>query len=491
MKTEINHMHNLNVWELVEAPDNSKIIKNKWVYTRKRKSNNEIVFRARLVATGYQQRQFIDYDELYSPTLDIDSLRFLISIGLKRKMNIYTADVTTAYLHADIDKTIFMKQPDGFDDKSGRVCKLKKSIYGLKQSGRMWNEKISQFLNDCDLHTARCNTTIFFNKDLSLIVGVYVDDLILISKNDKIFDEFINKFQSKSNIQLKITKSLDKFLNIEVKYDKSNSIYFSMKDKIIKLANSVGINKENSQMIPIRRSKLLEKDLDQPLFLDINLYQSIIGQISYIARIVRPDVIFAINQLSRFNNEPRLTHFKYALQLVQYLFNTRNLSLKYSSLNYHDNIVGFSDSDFANDVYERRSISGIAIFHNNNLISWKSNMQGESASSVNSAEIFSAFETSILIETFYRIMIEFKIDTKNHKLYSDSAAVIRYSKYGPVTPKTKNLDAKIFNLRDKVIQKNIVAQHVKTEFNIADQFTKFLPKDKFLELRKKLNLVYL
>lgn len=176
------------VWKLIEFdPDiMSKVIKCKTVFKIKTDSNHDIIkYKVRFVATGYQQRKGIDYDEIFSPTLDATSLRNLFALAIKYNFHISSADVNTAYLNAEIDKDIYMEQPEFqrviHPDKNKRcVCKLRKSIYGLKQSGKLWNQKITLLLQLLNIEQIKSNNNIFANKDRTIVIGNYVDDLIIL-----------------------------------------------------------------------------------------------------------------------------------------------------------------------------------------------------------------------------------------------------------------------------------------------------------------------
>lgn len=102
--------------------------------------------KARLVAKGFSQRAGIDYTDVYAPVVRYESVRILMAVTAANKLHLRQFDVKTAFLHGDLDEEIYMDQPAGFDDGSGRVCRLLKGIYGLKQAPRQWNKKFNDFL---------------------------------------------------------------------------------------------------------------------------------------------------------------------------------------------------------------------------------------------------------------------------------------------------------------------------------------------------------
>eukprot|EP00833_Pecoramyces_ruminatium_P002112 jgi/Orpsp1_1/1176144/evm.model.c7180000056545.1 len=143
---ELNSMKRMNVFTIVDkVPENANIITTRWVLKYKRNSEGVIVkYKARLVARGFDQIYGVDYNNTFSPTLKQDTLRTIVSIAVQNKFNIHQMDIKTAYLNAKLDEEIYMEMPEGMKQKG--YCKLNRALYGLKQSGRMWNETLNKVL---------------------------------------------------------------------------------------------------------------------------------------------------------------------------------------------------------------------------------------------------------------------------------------------------------------------------------------------------------
>ena len=143
---ELKNMEEKKVFEIVnEVPKEKNLISCKWVFSYKRNDKGNITkYKARLVARGFSQVYGVDYVDTFSPTLKQDSLRIITSIAIYNNFNIYQLDIKAAYLNAEINEELYMEIPRGMD--VGGYIKLKKSIYGLKQAGRIWNDKINKTL---------------------------------------------------------------------------------------------------------------------------------------------------------------------------------------------------------------------------------------------------------------------------------------------------------------------------------------------------------
>ena len=149
MKTELEQLQKMETWKLVSLPGGRKPMGCKWVFSVKLDENeNPVHFRAQLVAKGYSQIPRQDFDQTFSPVMRLDSLRNLIAIAAIHDLDMCILDVKSAYLHGDLDETIYMEQPKGFNDGTPQVCLLIHSLYGLKQSGRAWNKTLDTHLKD-------------------------------------------------------------------------------------------------------------------------------------------------------------------------------------------------------------------------------------------------------------------------------------------------------------------------------------------------------
>lgn len=147
MHDEFDSLIENETWTLVELPPGKIPIKCKWVFKTKLDANGNVFkHKARLVGKGCSQKHGIDYTETFAPVVRYTSIRFLIALAAKLNLHIHQMDAVTAYLNGELKEEIYMNQPERFNDSSGRVCKLKKSLYGLKQAGRIWNERLNTVL---------------------------------------------------------------------------------------------------------------------------------------------------------------------------------------------------------------------------------------------------------------------------------------------------------------------------------------------------------
>ena len=147
MRSELKSMDENQVWNLVDLPDGARAVECKWVFKKKTDMDGNVsVYKARLVAKGFRQVQGVDYDETFSPVAMLKSVRIMLAIAAYFDYEIWQMDVKTAFLNGNLTEDVYMIQPEGFVDPANadKVCKLQKSIYGLKQASRSWNIRFDE-----------------------------------------------------------------------------------------------------------------------------------------------------------------------------------------------------------------------------------------------------------------------------------------------------------------------------------------------------------
>ncbi|GKA36129.1 retrovirus-related pol polyprotein from transposon TNT 1-94 [Tanacetum coccineum] len=188
MNNEMHALYENNTWELVDLLYGRKPIGSRWVYKIKYMSTGEIErYKARVVAKGYNQKEGIDYEETFSPVVKMSTVRCLVDLAVQRDWKLYQMDVNNAFLYGDLYEDVYMIPPPGFMDKSdNRVCKLKRSLYDLKQAPRQWNHKLYDTLLEAGFEQSKNDHSLYIknDNDVSLFLLVYVDDLVITGNSE-------------------------------------------------------------------------------------------------------------------------------------------------------------------------------------------------------------------------------------------------------------------------------------------------------------------
>ncbi|GFX23122.1 retrovirus-related Pol polyprotein from transposon TNT 1-94 [Trichonephila clavipes] len=290
MDKEINLMMERKVWDLVDHPDNIKILENRWVYTIKYDENNKIVrYKARLVARGNTQLRGELFDEVFSPVINFTIVRlyFTICVCLWKWMHIQV-EITNAYLYANLDTVIYMKKPTGYEIDNNKVCKLRKAIYGLHQSGRQWFLELENKLIKLKFKKLEWVNCVYMFEE-NVILLFYVDDMIIFEKEMENVNFVLQLLQK--IFDLKIMGKTKKLLGIEFE-EIGNSLFIHQRSYIRRLCEIYEKYKYPVSSLPISKGQVLFK-LDSPKTSEEVLtvpYRNLIGSLSFIAIRTRPDI---------------------------------------------------------------------------------------------------------------------------------------------------------------------------------------------------------
>ncbi|CAI7857857.1 unnamed protein product [Closterium sp. NIES-54] len=191
VKEEFDSLLENETWELCELPPGKKAISSKLIFRHKYGPDGELTrYKSRLVAKGFQQTKGTDFDEIFAPVGKETTLRVMLGMAANRGWRIKQMDITTAFLNGIILEELYMLQPEGLDDGSGRVCRLKKAIYGLTQAPRAWYHKLEETLLAGGFKKSECDHSLFLlqEKEQFLMLLVYVDDIMLFSKSSAMIE---------------------------------------------------------------------------------------------------------------------------------------------------------------------------------------------------------------------------------------------------------------------------------------------------------------
>jgi hypothetical protein len=223
-KEELDSLAENQVWDLCKLPQGRTSVGSRWVFKKKYDQNGTLSrYKARLVAQGYTQTYGVDYQETFAPVVRFETIRSILAIAVRYDWELFQLDIKTAFLYGKLDEEIFMNQPPGFVDKEKpmEVCRLKRSLYGLKQAPRCWNAVLDEYLTQDGFVLCSEDNGVYkwVEQKLTIILAVYVDDMIVTGNNL----ECIAKFKDRMKTRFKMSDSgeLSYFLGIQVQRDRA------------------------------------------------------------------------------------------------------------------------------------------------------------------------------------------------------------------------------------------------------------------------------
>jgi hypothetical protein len=490
MEDEIKSMSTNKVWDLEPIPKGAKTVGCKWVYKTKRDSQGNIErFKARLVAKGFTQREGIDYNETFSPVSCKDSFRIIMALVAHYNLELHQMDVKTAFLNGDLEENVYMAQPKGFvvEGKERMGCRLKKSIYGLKQASRQWYLKFDRTIKNFGFKENiedNCVYTKFKNGRYIFLI-LYVDDILLASSDISLLLE-TKKFLS-SKFDMKDLGEASFVLGIEIHRDRNKGVLgLSQKAYVEKVLKKFSMHKCSASPAPMVKGDRYgdfqcprnQYELDQ---MKVVPYASAVGSLQYAQVCTRPDLAFVTGLLGRFQSNPGIEHWKLVKKVLRYLQGTKGLMLTYRKSDSLQ-IVGYSDSDYAGD--DRKSTSGYVFTLAGGAISWKSSKQTVTTSSTMYAEFVACYEATGQVNWLKKFIPGLNVVDSIHKplkLYCDNDPAVQYAHNNRSSGAAKHIDIKYYVVKDKVRDQIISLEHISTEKMLADPLTKGLPPNVFRE----------
>jgi len=489
MKAEMKSMDFNLVWELVDLPDGIKPIGCKWVYKRKRNAEGKVeTYKARLVAKGYTQKEGIDYEETFSPVAMLKSIRILLSIAAALDYEIWQMDVKTAFLNGHLEESIYMVQPEGFGAKGqeGKVCKLLKSIYGLKQASRSWNKRFDQVVKTFGFQQNMDEPCVYKHIQDGKVVFLllYVDDILLIG----------NDVGALSSVKVWLTKQFDMKDLGEANYVLGIRILRDRKNKMIALSQASYIDKilekyamQNSKKggQPSRSGITLSnsdcpKTSEEREYMAKVPYASAVGSLMYAMLCTRPDICHAVGIVSRFQSNPGPNHWVAVKHIFKYLRRTRNYMLVYSGEDLTP--LGYTDSDFQSCLDSRKSTSGSVFTLGGGSVVWRSVKQTCTSDSTMEAEYVAASDASKEAVWLRKFLMDLEVVPgvdKPLRLYCDNSAAIANTKEPRYQKMSKHIDRKYHVIRSFIEEGHVEICKIASEDNMADPFTKALPAKVF------------
>lgn len=392
---------------LTPLPPGRKAVGSRWVYAYKYDEGGQIVrHKARLVAQGFSQIEGLDYNETFAPVAKYDTTRAFLSMVAKYDLELDQMDVKTAFLNSELDEDIYMRQPPGFEDQEHPdwVWKLLKAIYGLKQSGRQWNKTLDDFLRKEGFNFVRSeadHSLYVLRKDNKTIwLLVYVDDMLLASNCRKFLDVF--KGALSKRFEMKDLGEARHFLGMHITRKRSQRLLTINQNSFLQhILDETKMSDCRPASTPLMPGVSLSKatapltEAEKAQFTHLP-YARTIGELNFAMRVSRPDIAYAVSTLSKFLSNPGVERYRQLNHLLRYIRGTTDYSLTFGLSD--QGLVGYSDSDFASDKDDSRSIGGYVYYLFGSPISWRSQKQSVVATSSTEAEYVALSNAANLTE---------------------------------------------------------------------------------------------
>lgn len=470
IQTELDSLLENETWEEVASlPEGRKEVGSRWVFALKRDGNGSIIkYKARLVAQGFSQVHGIDFNETFSAVARYETVRFFLSLVASLGLILEQADIVTAYLAASLKEEIYLRPPPGIAELKDKKLKLKKCLYGLKQSGREWNHLAVKALEDVGFSKCHADESIFIwreEKEICMVL-LYVDDFAMAGSKQSMVDTV--KETLSLRFKTKLMGPLKHFLNIRVERD-GKYIWIDREAKIDEFI--IKHKMENCKMYDMPSNERLS-DREEETLLDADgttKYMQLVAGLNYLAQVTRPDIAFAVNQCCRFMSKPKSSHLTALKRIIGYLRKTKSLKLR---LGGDMEMKCFVDADWNGCVETSRSSSGYVVMFGGAVV-WSAIRQKRVSLSSMESELM-ALTHSVQGVIWCRRLLQdlgFTKDTPT-RILEDNQSVLDTMKQKRFHGRAKHIDHKFYFVRDEIDNQTLTLEHVQGTENTADIFTK-------------------
>ena len=514
MRNEMKSLMENKTWKLVQIPEtNHKVIQGRWVFRTKTDMNGKITkYKSRWVVRGFQQEEGLEFTDTFASVVKPMSYKILFSIAASMNLDIEQMDVKTAFLNSPIDEEVYVEQPHGFEVASlaeeqtlkkellnknfsslnttptfpketkssvKLVCKLDKALYGLKQAPRAWYETLSAFMQKSNLGPLKSDYAVFANESRSLLVAVYVDDILIFGKNKVEIQNL--KVLLHNRFDMTDMGSAHMYLGMQISRNRtSNTITLDQRKYVQIVLDRFNMSNCNPVSTPMETGLKLGKRIDNATPYEKHEYQKIIGCLEYAAMATRPDITFAVHKLAQFSSNPDSSHFKAAKRILRYLKGSIGFCLVFKgheTTNF--NLVGYSDADWAGNTSDRKSIGGYCFYLNGCLISHMSKKQKTIALSTAESETHAAVQATKEAIWLRNILLELNLKQIHPTtIFCDNQAAIALSRNPEFHSRSKHVDIQYHFLRQHVDIKTVDLRFIGSDDMAADGLTKSLSRYK-------------
>lgn len=474
-------------YEIVDEPPDATVIDSMLVLKIKLDEFNvPEKFKARLVARGDRQEEGVNFSETFAPVAPFTAIRVVMTIAASRGWHIHSTDFTQAYLNGVIDHDIYMRPPPGSKLPPGKVYKIKKGLYGLKQAGRIWNRHLDSLLRSLGfmpLPSAPC-VYVRGEGDSLCFALLYVDDMMLLCKLLKIIQQVKKAMGDKWRLEDK--GAARAFCGIHFNYDQTTGRLFMHQRPYVDLLLADLLPNGGQAKTPMAAVPDPSSPLISPK--ELRVYQKIVGKLNWLANHTRPDLSFSVAVLARHMSTATTSHLDAAYRALKYLNATADLGLRFN-LSPTEGVSSFTDANWASKPHvQRRSTSGSSTHVHGCLVSWKSQLQKCVSLSAVEAELVAGCEAAREALFVHHLLEQLGITMDPPVIRTDSMGCVHVARDPVQHWRLKHIDTKYHFLRNGVQARDLSISHVKGQDNPADIFTKPVGKHILYRLSSILGL---
>jgi Reverse transcriptase (RNA-dependent DNA polymerase) len=475
------------IWQLIDlnaVPSGAKILSGKWVYVEKEQEGGQKIQKARWVMRGFEQTDDdVDWDDLRAVTVRAQTTRVLFAMAAEHGWEVEQMDAVAAFLNGEIKDDVYVELPMGWRQR-GKVCKLKKTLYGLRTSPAIWYGLQASFLKSIGYEQSENDSALFIKRgDYGVVfISSYVDDYLITGSNKQGVKEL--KAAMAGRFKMKDMGQCVSYLGMEVKRE-DGKIYLCQEKYTTQLLKDTGLWESKRVLTPMEPGLEL-KTVEAKEAVRQEDFRKLVGKIQWLAVVTRPDITFAVSRLASVANGPTEEAWTAIKRLLRYLRWTVSMGLTYGG---SQALCGYSDANWA-EGESGKATTGVLFTLNGAPIHWYSKRQSVVALSTCEAEYVAAStatQDAAWIGPHVREMMGMKKgEEKPVEIRVDNQGAIALAKKEGWNRRTRHINVRYQFVQQAVKEKGIEMEYVTSEDQLADGLTKALKTELFERWRKKL-----
>lgn len=478
IKDELAKMERYQVWTAVPREKWMKVVPGRWVFNEKIdiKSGKPTMAKARWVAKGFKQVPGRDFNEIHSNVIHKDALRTFFAIVNYYDLDCHQVDIVAAFLNGEIEEEIYVDPPEGSGYPAGVVLRLRKTLYGLRQSPRCFNRSLDKFLKEEGLTPTKTDPCLYWRvrNGTLLLLALHVDDQLIAGSSLNELEDFKKRLNDK--FECKDAGPVSYFLGVTVTRDRTHrKIWLSQELYIQAVAERFGITKvAKSVMTPLpsnfKPQEPTDEEFDEVKDFD---YRARVGSVLYPSTITRPDIAYSASLLARYSSKWGPTHVEAVTHLIRYMLATKDWALVFDATASERTLLGYVDANWGGCLDTRRSTTGYVFKALGGAIAWKSRRQSTTALSTAEAEYMGLSDAARQTVWLRSLLTELNLCPKGPTtLLCDNEAAISLSKDAVQHERSKHIDMRHHFTREKHEDGTLRVVRVTSKENEADVFTK-------------------
>ena len=441
------------------------------LYKTKFKADGSIErHKARLVIRGFEQIKDKDCKHTFSPVAELTTVRIFIALATAKSWPLHQLDINNAFLHGFIDEEVYMQPPAGYTKASpGQVCKLQRSLCGLKQASWQWNLELTRFLLGKGFRQSKSDYSLFSqcHNGRQVFILAYVDDLLITRDNI----DGIARIKKVLHIAYTI-KHLGLaryFLFIEISRSTTGT-FLNQRKYILDILSDAGLIGAKLTKFPLPQGLKLSY-VSSPVLSNLESYRRLVGRLLYLT-LSRQDISYAVQHLSQFLQHPAMAHCQAALHVLRYLKGTTSKGLYYpTDCSLH--LTAYCDADWGTCILTAKSLTGHCIFLGSSLVSWRTKKQKTVAKSSAEAEYRAMSATSSELEWLSNLLQDFNVHLSFPiTMNCDNRAAMHIAENAVFHKRTKHLRINWHYTRDKILEGFLQTLYVPSKEQLVDLMTK-------------------